>query len=152
MLGEYIAKRRTLGWPLAFFYKMIDFSGLACYVIYREHSARFRAKDQERKFLKELANMLYMPSIEARSNNRMVTTNRFLRGAVEMVLERQIVTSRENAAIAHAPHGSRGRTPIVGSCCVCLDQKRKQQKTRKSGVICGQPVLRTFSICNDEHS
>ena len=57
-----------------------------------------------------------------------------------MVLGRQIVTSRENAAVARAPYGSRGPTPIVGSCCVCQDHRRKQQKTRKSCVICGQPV------------
>ena len=36
MLGEYIVKRQTLRWPLAFFYNMIDVTGLACYVIYRE--------------------------------------------------------------------------------------------------------------------
>ena len=90
--------------------------------------------------------MLWMPSIEARSNNRMVVRNLFLQGAVEMVLGRQIVTSRENTAVAHAPHGSRGPTPIVGSCFVCQDQKRKQRKTRKSDVICGQLVLRIFNI------
>ena len=136
---------------IGIFYNMVDVSGLACYVIYREHNARSRAKDQGRKFLRELANMLCMPSIEARSNNRMVVRNHFLPGAVEMVLGRQIVTSPENAAVAHARHGSRGPTPIVGNCCVCQDQKRKQRKTRKNGVICGQPVLRTFNICNDVH-
>ena len=72
MLGEYTVKRRTLRWPLAFFYNMIDVTGLACYVIYREQNARFRAKDQQRKFLKELANRLCMASMEARSNNRML--------------------------------------------------------------------------------
>ena len=41
------------------------------------------------------------------SNNRMVMRNHFLRGAVEMVLGRQFVTSRENAAVTRAPHGSR---------------------------------------------
>ena len=76
--------------------------------------------------------MLCMPSIEARSNNRMVVRNQFLRGAVEMVLGRQIVTSRENAAVAHAPHGSRGPTPIVGSCCVCQDQMRNNEKPGKA--------------------
>ena len=45
MLPEYTVKRRTLRWPLAFFYHMIDVTGLACYVIYGEHNARFRAKD-----------------------------------------------------------------------------------------------------------
>ena len=132
-------KRRTLRWPLAFFYNMIDVTDLACYVIYREHSARFGAKDQRRKFLKEFVNMLCMPSIEAGRSNWMVMRDHFLRGAVEMVLGRQIVTSLENAAVARAPHGSRRPTPIVGSCCVCQDQRRKQRKTRKSCVICGQP-------------
>ena len=41
--------------------------------------------------------MLCMPSIEAYSGNRMVMRNYFLRGAVEMVLAQEIVTSRENA-------------------------------------------------------
>ena len=63
--------------------------------------------------------MLCVHSIEVGSNNRMVMRNHFLRGAVEMVLGRQIVTSRENAALARAPHGSCGPSPIVGSCCVC---------------------------------
>ena len=146
MLGEYTVKRRTLRWPLAFFYNMIDVTGLACYVIYREHNARFRAKDQRRKFLKELANRLCMASMEAHSNNRMLMKNHFIRGALEMVLGRQIEKSRENAAVARAPHGSRGPTPIVGSCCVCRDQKRKQRKTRKSCVICGQPVCNEHSV------
>ena len=146
MLGEYTVKRRTLRWPLAFFYNMIDVTGLACYVIYREHNARFRAKDQRRKFLKELANKLCMASMEARSNNRMLMRNHFIRGAVEMVLGRRIVTSRENAAVARAAHGSRGPTRIVGSCCVCRDQKRKQRKTRKSCVICGQLVCNEHSV------
>ena len=115
MLREYTVKRRTLRWPLIFFYNVIDVTSLPCYVIYREPKARFRAKDQQRKFLKELANMLCMPSMEARSNNRMLVRNHFLRGAVEMVLGQQIVTPRENAAVARAPHGSRGPTPIVGS-------------------------------------
>ena len=46
MLGEYTVKRRTLRWPLVFLYNMIDVTGLACYVIYREHNARSRAKYQ----------------------------------------------------------------------------------------------------------
>ena len=132
MLSEYIVKRRTLRWPLAFFYNMIEVTGLACYIIYREHNPRFKAIDQQRKFLKELANMLCMPSIETRSNSRILMRNHFLRGAVEMVLGRRIVAPPENAVVARAPHGNRGSTPIVGSCCVCRDQMRKQHKTRKS--------------------
>ena len=62
--------------------------------------------------------------------------NQFLRGAVEMVLGRTIVAPTENAVVIGAPHGSRGSTPIVGSCCVCRDQMRKQRTTRKSCVVC----------------
>ncbi|CAK8697887.1 unnamed protein product [Clavelina lepadiformis] len=42
-------------------------------------------------------------------------------------------------------YGNRGATPIVGSCYVCRDQKRKRRKTRKGCVACVQPVC-------DEHS
>ena len=75
--------------------------------------------------------MLCMPSMESRSNNRLLMRSHFLRGGVEMVLGRRIVTPRENAAVARAPHGSRGLTPIVRSYCVCRDQKRKQRKPAK---------------------
>ena len=90
--------------------------------------------------------MLCMPSMEVRSNHRMFMKNHFLRGVVEMVLAQQIVTPRENAAVAGAPRGDRGLTPIVGSCCVCPDQKRKQRKTRKSCVVCGQPICNEHSV------
>ena len=86
MLREYTVKRRRLRWPLAFFYNMFDVTGLECYVINKEHNAKFRAKNQQGKFLEGLVNMLRMRSMEARSNNRMLMRNHFLRGAVEMVL------------------------------------------------------------------
>ena len=92
VLDEYIVKRRTSRWKQAIFYKMIAVTGLACCFIYSEPNARLTEKDQRRKILKELANMLCMPSIKAHSSNRMVMRNHFLGGAVEMVLERQIVT------------------------------------------------------------
>ena len=76
-----------------------------------------------------------MPSIEARNKSQMLMRNHFLRGAVQMMLGRRIVALPENAVVARAPHGSRELTPIVGSCCVCRDQMRKQRKTRKSCVV-----------------
>ena len=63
-----------------------------------------------------------------------------------MVLERQIVTSQENADVTRAPHGSRGPTRIIGGCCICRDQKRKQRKTRKSRLTCGKPVCNEHSV------
>ena len=102
--------------------------------IYKKHTTRFKAKDKRKKFLKELVNMLCILSVKVCSNSRMLMRNHFLRGALEMVLGRRIVAPPENVFVARAPHGSRGSTLIVGSCCVCQDQIRKQRKTRKRGV------------------
>lgn len=146
MLGEYTVKRRTLRWPLAFFYNMIDVAGLASYKMYREHNPQFKKKDQRRRFLKDLAYQLCMPSIEARSTNRMLMRSHFLRGAVEIVHGRRIMTLLEAASTHQVPHGSRGATPIVGSCYICRDQKRKQRKTLKSCVVCVQPVCHEHSV------
>lgn len=50
------------------------------------------------------------------------------------------------------PHGSRGATPIVGSCYICRDQKWKQRETRKSCVVCHEhSVSKTTCItCENE--
>ena len=102
MLGEYTVKRRVLRWLLAFSNNMIDVTDLACYIIYREQNPRFRGKDQRRKFLKVLANMLCMPSIKAHSNSRVLMRNHFLRGAVEMVPRRRIGTTRKCCCRSYA--------------------------------------------------
>ena len=94
MLDKYTVKRQILRWPLAFF-DNIDITGLACYIIYREHNLRFKAKEQQRKFLKKRDNMLCMPSIQARSNSRMLMRNHFLQGAVETVLGRYIMAPKK---------------------------------------------------------
>ena len=70
-----------------------------------------------------------MPSMEARSNNRMLMKNYFFQSAVKLVFGRQSLTLEESAAVARASHGSRGPTSVIGNCCVCRDQKRKQRKT-----------------------
>lgn len=75
----------------------------------------------------------------------MLMRNHFLRNAVEMVFGRRIVAQPEALANPRVPHGSRGATPIVRSCYVCQDQKKKQRKTIKNCVDCVKPVC-------DEHS
>jgi len=72
-----------------------------------------------------------MPLIEACSINQVVMRKHFLRGAVEMVIERQIVSPHEAAAASTMHRGSHGSTPIIGSCYFCRNQNRKQRKTRK---------------------
>ena len=69
---------------------MIDITGLATYIIYREQNSGMLTKHLRRKFFKDLAKQLCMPEIEARSKNRMLMGKYFERGAVEMVLGRRI--------------------------------------------------------------
>ncbi|CAK8694284.1 unnamed protein product [Clavelina lepadiformis] len=89
---------------------------------------------------------LCMPSVEARSTDRMVMRNCFLQAAVEMVLGWHTATPPEGTATnSKEPHGSGGATPIVGSCYVCRRQKQKRHQTRKISLACVQPVC-------DEHS
>ena len=105
-----------------------------------KHNARFRAKDQRRKFLRELANMLCMPTREAPCNNRVLIRNHYLRSEVEMVVGRRIVTLREYNSVARAPHGSRGPTPIAGR------PEEETTKIRKSRVIWEQPLCNERSV------
>ena len=77
---------------------MIDVADLASHGIYREHNPGLRTKDQRRMFRKALANKLCMPSVDARSTNRMLMRSHSLRGAVVMVLGRRIVTPPEAEA------------------------------------------------------
>jgi len=71
---------------------MIDVAGLASHIIYKEQNPRFKTEGQRRKFLKDLAEELCMPLVEARSINQVVMRKQFLRGAVEMMIERRIVS------------------------------------------------------------
>jgi hypothetical protein len=62
-----------------------------------------------------------------------------------MMLRRRIATQPKVAGDLQITVGSRGTTPIVGNCKFCQDQKRKQRKTRKSCVVCEQPVCNEYS-------
>jgi len=103
---------------------MIDVAGLASHIIYQEHNQRFRTKDQRRKFLKDLPKELCMPLIEARSINRIVTKKTCPLWS-KMVLERRFVSPQEAAATSTVHRGSRGSTPIVGSCYFCRANNRE---------------------------
>ncbi|CAK8675755.1 unnamed protein product [Clavelina lepadiformis] len=73
---------------------------------------------------------------EARSANRMVMRNRFLRAAVEMVLGRHTATPPEGELTPETnskePHGSRGATLIVGNCYVADTRNENDVKPGKT--------------------
>ena len=89
MLGEYTIKPQALSWPLVFFYKMNIVTGFGMLRHLQktaEQNLEFKAKDQRRKFLIKLDNMLGMHSMEACGNYWMLMRNHSLRIAVKMVL------------------------------------------------------------------
>jgi len=66
---------------------MIDVSGIASYISYKEHNQPFMKKvDDRRNLLKNLARQLCTPSIETHNTNQIVTRKPIARGAVEIVL------------------------------------------------------------------
>ena len=77
-----------------------------------------------------------MPSGEARSANRMVMRNRFLRSAVEIVLGRHTATPPEGeltpATNFKKPHGSNGATPSVGNCYVADTGNENDERSGKA--------------------
>jgi len=140
MLGEYTVKWQTSYWPLEYFLHMIDVSGIASYISYKEHNQPFMKKvDDRRNLLKNLARQLCTPSIETHNTNQIVTRKPIARGAVEIVLGWRIAASAVVARSHWVPCGTHDATPIVGSCYVCQELKQKQRKTR-SCVLCMRPV------------
>lgn len=146
MLGEYTVKRRTNRWPLAFFFNTIDVGGLASYCIYKEHNPNFRATDQRRRFLKDLAHDMCLPAIQMRSLIPKVVGNYFTRQSLEMVLGRQIIEPIVTPAGEQPRRDASGRVMVVGSCQICRELKLKQRKTRKACKSCCKPVCNEHSV------
>ena len=72
-----------------------------------------------------------MLSMEARSNNRILTRNNLRVDAMEMVLGRRIVTSRENVTVVRAPHDSPGPTQIIDWLAVDVFAKTRSGNNKK---------------------
>lgn len=93
---------------------MIHVTGLASYVIYREHKIQMKSKDHRNDFFLDLAKDLLYASVQ--STKRVLTNCQFLYSAIEMVVERNIITT----AALQAP--SRGCTLVVRRCFISMDQ------------------------------
>ncbi|XP_054734462.1 acid sphingomyelinase-like phosphodiesterase 3b [Anastrepha obliqua] len=100
MLSAYSTKRKTLRWPLAMFYNMLDVSALASFIIYSENNPYNRRTDARRKFLRSLSKQLFMPAIEQRSQVPRVLGFHQTRKAIEMALDRSLsATSNVDSSI-----------------------------------------------------
>ena len=63
-----------------------------------------------------------------------------------MMLCLRIFEAAEGEPNIPVPNGRREASPVVGSCYMCRDMKRKQRKNRKYYTNCMQPVCIEDSI------
>lgn len=153
MAGAFSVKRKTLRWPVSFFYNMIDLAGLAAYIIYKANNPIFGNKtDSRRTFLKSLGRELAMPAILTRSKTPTVYRNFSTKVAIECMLGKQV----EMPVVMSVPadkqivRDSSGRLPVLGVCYKCLLVKNRR-KTRKDCNECRRPICvehtKTISLC-----
>lgn len=141
MLTHYTTKRRTLRWPQAMFYNIIDVAALATYIIYSKNNPfTSKSSHSRRTFLQDLGKQLAMPTIEERATNQKVMAQFSPRSGIQCMMGRPVI-------VVHQSSSSVPRTgsPHVGSCYVCRTVSSFQRKTRKNCSVCKRP------ICN-EHS
>lgn len=154
MARRYTTQRRTLRWPLAFFFNMLDISSLAAYLIFYENNSNVPKKtNQRRLFLRELSEELAKPTIEARMTNQQVIRNYTTKIAIESVIGREMEPSQATPTSSFERDAS-GRKKVTGSCHVCNKQTDKlRRKTRKTCSKCQLPTCNEHSVnlafCND---
>lgn len=153
MAGAFSVKRKTLRWPVSFFYNIIDLAGLAAYIIYKANNPTFGKKtDSRRTFLKSLGRELAMPSILARSETPTVYRNFKTKVAIECMLARPVAGPVIPVSIdKQIVRDSTGRLPVLGNCYECSMSKNRR-KTRKQCSACRRPICaehtKTISLCH----
>lgn len=153
MAGAYSVKRKTLRWPVSFFYNIIDLAGLAAYIIYKANNPIFGKKaDSRRTFLKSLGRELAMPSILRRSKTPTVYRNFSTKVAIECMLGKAVEMPVPVVVpdVQPVQRDSTGRLPILGHCFKCLVAKVRRE-TRKNCTQCRRPICaehsKTISLC-----
>lgn len=155
MVTYYSTKRKTLRWPHAMFFNMIDIAALAAYIIYSKNNPpTAKSTHSRRTFLQDLGKQLAMPVIEERSRNRKYLKHFSTRSGIEAMLGHPLVAFPQPlmSLAAALPKDASGRAKHTGSCFVCRSASSFQRKTRKSCEICRQPVCsehsQTITKCN----
>lgn len=153
MAAAFSVKRKTLRWPVAFFYNIIDVSGVAAFILYKSNNPQFGKKtDARRTFLKQLGIQLAMPMIIERSKTPTIYRNFSTKMAIEAMLGCPIVSSslEGNSTVDNPITSMRdasGRLKIVGNCYKCLVALEKRtRKTRKQCSVCNRPICSPHTI------
>ena len=146
MLCTYSTKRKTLRWPLAMFFNLLDVSALAAFIIYVENNDYIHRKDKRRQFLRSLSKQLVMPAIEQRAEIPRVLGSIQTRLAIKMSLAGCTTTETETETVTTCmPDISKDiqpKNPV--RCAYCRSGKRKM--TRKICSWCKKPVCDSHAV------
>ncbi|KAG4065245.1 hypothetical protein HA402_012687 [Bradysia odoriphaga] len=153
MAGAFSVQRKTLRWPVSFFYNIIDLAGLAAYIIYKNNNPIFgKRSDSRRTFLKILGKELAMPTIMNRSRTPTVYRKFTTRVAIEFMIGKpvEIPVPIKPSVETEVIRDSTGRLPVLGVCFKCV-QLKNRRKTRKNCSECRRPICaehsETITIC-----
>lgn len=153
MAVAFTVKRKTLRWPVSFFYNIIDLAGLAAYIIHKNNNPIIGKKtDSRRTFLKALGRELAMPAILSRSQTPTVYRNFSTKVAIECMLGKpvEMPVPKSVPVDQQIVRDATGRLPVLGVCYKCLVAKIRR-KTRKECNHCRRPICaehtKTISLC-----
>lgn len=155
MLTEYSTKRRTLRWPLAFFFfNILDISALASYIITSmnmESSATYKkTSGDRRKYLQELSIALVMPQVIERAENVNVwKTNFSTKNGLESMLGHKLETFEAAEPFQASKRDASGRVKELGKCEYCKGKRRSARKQCFAccKLICAAHSSDHFSCC-----
>jgi len=138
LIHEYMIKRKTNRWPLAFFMNMLDAAGIAGYVLWIKTFPFWNQDKSNRRnlFLRELGESLVQPYIIRRQSNKNV--HRSSQNAMK-----SYVAALTNESSSTATCTSNEKVRQRKRCYLCPYKKSKMQK--QCCDICQK------NVCN-EHS
>lgn len=136
LVHAYMSKRRSNRWPMAFFFNLIDISGIAAFVVWLSQNPNWKGRKQykRRLFLQELGLELVRPLILRRQQN-------------SARLPRNIVNAMEclvgPVAQPAAAGGSNTSEHTLQRCYLC--SRKKDRKSRQYCVLCSKCVCAEHS-------
>lgn len=136
LIHAYMSKRRSNRWPMAFFFNLIDISGVAAFVLWLTLNRNWMGKKRHKRrlFLQELSLQLVRPGIFRRQQN-------------PGRLSKDIVHAMECVVGETAQPGGTGGSKTVGHtlrrCFLC--PRSKDRKSRQYCVLCKEFVCSEHS-------
>lgn len=142
LVHEYMTKRKTNRWPLAFFMNMLDAAGVAAYIIWTKQNSLWNSGKSNRRhlFLRELCEQLVEPMILKRQKkpHMRMETQSAISDILQIRNDVLPVSSNDN-------NNKRKR------CYICPSKKARMQK--QCCKICNKNVCyehsQTTKICQN---